>query len=407
MTDLTEINSGYTLSDTEYRQPEKIWNEMFLYIFFANMAQALGHLMSNTLLGKYADFLGAPADHVGWLISSFAITALAFRVVAGPCINSLDKRRILVGSYLLLAISYAGYGFSKSFGWLMAFRLIQGIGMSFSGACCLAIVSDTLPKDKLNTGLGYFACGQVAAQAVGPAVGLQLVDWFGFNAAYQITAVETVVAALITSRLKLAPRPPKRFSINFEEIIARAALVPTVIATLVGIGFTTISAFLVVYAEKRGVVEGIGLYFSVNALTMLATRPFVGRLIDRHGFVRIAVPGTLISTMALILIGFSDRLWMFLAAAFINAFGYGAIQPSLQALSVRSVPPEQKGSASSTFYIGMDCAQLFGPSLAGYVASVVGYTPYMWLLMAIPLVLGIMVIWSCRSGILAIEAREY
>ena len=380
---------------------------MFLYIFFANMVQSLGQQMSNTLIGKYADFLGAPADKVGRLIGAFAITALAFRVVSGPSINSLDKRKILVGTYVLLGIAYAGYGFSHSIGWLMVFRLIQGVGMSFSGACCLAIVSDTLPKDKLNTGLGYFACGQVVSQAVGPAVGLQLVHWFGYNAVYQITAVSSFAAALITAQLRLAPQPPKRFLISFEEIISRAALVPTIIATLVGTGFATISAFLVVYAEKRGVADGIGLYFSVNALTMLVTRPFVGRLIDRHGFVRMAVPGIFISTMSLILIGFSDALWMFLAAAFINSFGYGAIQPALQALTVRSVPQEQKGSASSTFYIGMDCAQLFGPSLAGQAASLVGYTPYMWLLMAIPLVLGIMATWLCRGEIEAIEGREY
>jgi len=36
----------------------------------------LGQQMSNSLLAKYADFIGAPATQIGMLMSMFAVTAL-------------------------------------------------------------------------------------------------------------------------------------------------------------------------------------------------------------------------------------------------------------------------------------------------------------------------------------------
>lgn len=46
---------------SEWQTPKKIWNMMFISIFFANMMLNLGQQMSNSLLAKYADALGAPA----------------------------------------------------------------------------------------------------------------------------------------------------------------------------------------------------------------------------------------------------------------------------------------------------------------------------------------------------------
>ena len=136
---------------------------------------------------------------------------------------------------------------------------------------------------------------------------------------------------------------------------------------------------------------------------LLVTRPIVGRLTEKLGFVKVAVPAVLLTVASLAMIGFANSTAMLLAAALVNAFGYGAVQPMLQSLCMKSVTPDRRGSASSTNYIGMDIAMLLGPSICGGVAQLLGYTPAMWLAMTVPMFIGLAGILIFRRRIQHIE----
>ena len=90
-----------------WEPPKTIWNGMFLSIFFANMALNMGQQMSNSLLSLYANAIGAPADQIGQLMSMFAVTALAFRFISGPAMNSFNRKKLLAMAmgFMALALS--------------------------------------------------------------------------------------------------------------------------------------------------------------------------------------------------------------------------------------------------------------------------------------------------------------
>lgn len=117
---------------------------------------------------------------------------------------------------------------------------------------------------------------------------------------------------------------------------------------------------------------------------MFVTRPLLGKLIDRFGFVKIGVPSILLTVAALLLIGYAKSLPVLIVGAVACAFGYGGSQPALQSLCMKSVPPARRGSASCASFIGLDIATLTGPAICGYIANIVGYAPAMWVVMAIP-----------------------
>lgn len=391
--------------------PTTIWNRMFLSIFFVNMAFNLGQQMSNSLLSLYAKSTGAPADQIGQLMSMFAVTALIFRFVAGPAMSAFERKRLVCMSTLLMTTAYLGFSFSPAIASALGvsvisvmkcFRLLQGVGNAFGNSCCLTIVADTLPRDKFTTGMGYYALAQVIAQAIGPTIGVFLRDLVGYNRVYIIFAGVMLVATAATLQIRTAPQKRLPFRLNLDNMIAKECLVPATVTLLVAMGFTSINAFMLVYAEERG-ITGASLFFTVYALTMLVTRPLVGRLTDRYGFVKVAVPSVLMTALSLNLIGASVNLYMLLLAAFVNAFGYGAVQPMLQSLCMKAVPPERRGSASSTNYIFMDIATIIGPTLCGFVARLFGYTPLMWLAVSAPIVLGAIFILLFRRKIHQIE----
>ena len=397
--------------ETNWEPPKTIWNPMFLSIFFANMALNLGQQMSNSLLSLYANSLGAPADQIGQLMSMFAVTALIFRFISGPAMNAYNRRKLVGMAMSFMATAYLGFSFApkiapvigvEAITILKCFRLLQGVGNAFGSACCLTIVSDTLPKDQFTTGMGYYSVAQVVSQAIGPTVGVFLRDLFGYNTAYVIIFCVMCVAIFTSTRVKLAPRKTIPFSLKVSNMIAKEALIPAAITFLVAMGFTSINAFMLVYAEERG-IQGGSLFFTVYAVTLLATRPMIGKLTDKHGFVKVAIPSVFMTACSLAMIGMATNTIMLLLAAFVNAFGFGAVQPMLQSLCMKSVPTERRGSAAGTNYIGMDSATIIGPSVCGIVADVFGYTPIMWLVMTIPILLGMVVIFLLRKPIERIE----
>ena len=385
---------------------------MFFGVFFANVGMSMGQQMSNSLLSLYANSLGAPADQIGALMSMFAITALICRFFAGPAMNSFNRKKLNILSMCIMATAYLGFSLSPTIAEmtgipvirvLQGFRLFQGASNAFGQACLLTVVSDALPKDKFSAGMGYYACAQVVSQAIGPTVGVLLRDAVGYNWTYIINmgVMLTAIVVCITM-VRVAPREPAKFELKLNTMVAKEALVPAGVTFFVAMGFTSINSFLLVYAEERG-ISGGSLFFTVYAVAMLATRPVLGKLIDKHGFVKVGVPSLIATACSLVLIGISESLPMLLFAAVVNAFGYGAVQPALQSLCMKSVPNERRGSASSTNYIGMDSATIIGPAICGWVAAAFGYVPLMWICMAIPVVVSVIFVLATRKRIGQIE----
>ena len=394
-----------------WQPPEKIWNIMFIGIFFANMAMNLGQQMSNSMLSLYARSLDAPADQIGQLMSMFAVTALIFRFVSGPAMNAYNRKYLLAFASVMMGTAYLGFSLSPTIAAMTGgnvisimkcFRLIQGIGNAFGNSCCMAIVADVLPKDRFSSGMGYYACAQVVSQAIGPTVGIVLRDLMGYQKMYILFAGIMMITFVIALCIRIAPRERIPFNLKPDNMIAKEALAFAGVTFLIALAYTSVNAFLLVYAEERG-ITGSSWFFTVYCGTMLLTRPFIGKMTEKYGFAKVGVPCALATALSLAMIGFSKNLPMLLFAAIINAFGYGGIAPMLQSLCLKAAPMEKSGSAASTYYIGLDSATIVGPVICGMVANVFGYTERMWLTVAAPCVLGALAIFLIRGKIGRIE----
>ena len=65
---------------------------------------------------------------------------------------------------------------------------------------------------------------------------------------------------------------------------------------------------------------------------------------------------------------------MLLAGAVLGALGYGALNPAIQTLCIRTVRPERRGVASNTEYFGMDLGYFLGPLLGGILYASGSYS---------------------------------
>ena len=396
---------GVAMSRQDYSsgQPTKIWNQVFISVFIANMVMYLGQQMTQALIAKYADHLGAPASIVGLVVSTSAVTGLIFKLFSGSVIDTFNRKYILMGALLVMAMAFFGYSISRTIPMLILFRLLQGVALAFTATTCLTLAADALPMNKLGAGIGYFSLAQAASQAIGPTVALTLEKTFGYAVAFAISGGIILCAIFAVSRIILQYRSEKKFRISLDSVFAKEATTFTVLMFFLALAYSVINSFLIVYAGKL-MVENIGYFFTVYAVTLLFTRPLIGRMSDKIGHVKTLFPAMLCFTSAFIMISCSSSLPLFLISAFVSAFGYGACQPAIQALAMKCVPKERRGAASSMNFIGTGLGNLVGPALAGALAERLGYQ-MMWRSMSVPIIVGMVFLFVNRKQVTKVSLR--
>jgi MFS family permease len=368
-----------------------MWNSAFIKIFVVNMMSQYCVYSMNTLSAPYAHTLGAPATIVGLVSSLFALTALMFKLVSAPAIDSFNRKTVLAVSLAIMLLSFVGYSLSHTIPTLIVSRLLTGVGLAFVPTCCMAIASDVLPANRMSTGIGYFSLGTVICQALAPAIGLKLINVVGYNGSFGIFALLLGLTIAFAFTIDVRFKGGAKFAISLHSIFAKEVLLPTLILLLLNMVFCNVNAFLILFGEHQGVGSGrIGYFFTVLAITMAFTRPMIGKLADKCGSGKVILASMVFFAISFLLISYSRALPMFLLAGFVSAFGYAGCQPALMAVSMKSVPMGRRGAASCTTYIGQDLGNLAGPVLAGAIVENLGYVA-MWRLMIAPICLAIFI----------------
>jgi MFS family permease len=357
------------MRDKQIAENENIWTRPFINIFIVNFVMSMGQFMMNTLIPKYAYSLGSVATVVGMVTSVFAITALGLRPFTGPAIDYFKKTNLLKIAIGLITIAFVFYSFSTNITMLVIARLIHGIGVGFTAPLTLAMASNTLPYNKIASGLGMFSLGGAVATAIGPTLGLKLSSIIGYNKTFLICAGFMALGLLLSFFLKgEEPDRTARFNISLKQIFTPEAFIPTIVIFFQVLAFSSINSFIAIYGDLCD-VEEVGLFFTANAISMIFIRPFSGKIADKLGMDKTILPGLIIFIAALLCISFSRSLPMFIISGIIAAVGFGSSEPVLQALNLQLVPKERRGAASNTNFIGIDVGFLLGPTIAGSIIT--------------------------------------
>lgn len=384
---------------------EKLWTPAFILLIFLGTLTSIGFNMVAPTLAKYAVSLGASLTAAGVLTGLFAITALVARPFSGVIADRMNKKKLLIAATIMIGLAAAGYSISLSMPMLIAFRILHGIAFAISSTTNVTLLASVLPRSRLGEGIGYYGVGHILATAFGPGLGLAVGDQFGFQMAYLVSALLSMTAAVLMTRIRycdnLAARSKGR--IVFSDLISVKVLPLALIGGIFSLLNGVISSFIVLMSDERG-IGGIGAMFTVNAVVLFLIRPFAGRLSDRKGISFILYPALILSAVSAAMLGAAASLWMILAAAVLRSAAQGAAQPSLQTACLRSLPPEKSGVATSTFYVGADIGQGIGPILGGAISAAWGYSTMFYCCAAL-FVIGL-IVWLLRQIMTATKRKR-
>lgn len=133
----------------------------------------------------------------------------------------------------------------------------------------------------------------------------------------------------------------------------------------------TVSSFLLIYAESIG-VGGLSYFFTIQAIAIIVTRPFVSKYIKNDTLIPFTLVGEVFIITGLILLFLTHRSLGFLIAACCFGLGKSLYQPALMSMCIETAGKENRGRASNTAYACNDIGQFLGSYLAGVFAAAFG-----------------------------------
>ena len=382
---------------------------MFIAFFF----MALPFYLLMTTLTVYAvEQFNAVQSKAGLASSIFIIGALFSRLLAGKYIEVIGRKKLLYGSLLLFLIATLSYFPVNNLNLLLVVRFIHGAAFGIASTAMLTAAMDLIPSERRGEGTSYFSLSPTAAMALGPFIGLFIVQHAEFDMIFVACTFFSVVS-IITALFVKVPEAQitadqilaMKQGFKLHDFLEKKAVPISIIMILMGISYSGILSFLNSYAIEIKLEDSAGVFFSVYAVFLFISRPFTGKLLDHKGDNIVVYPALVLFSLSLILLSQAYNGLILLLAGALVALGFGTMMSCGQAIAVKESPKHRVGLATSTFFICVDGGLGIGPFIAGTIIPIIGFRG-MYLTMAGVVILSI-ILYYFVHGKTATLRKQY
>ena len=375
----------------------KLWTRDLVLIILVNLCVFTNHIMSLSTFPFYIQSLGGSEAVAGICAAAFAFVAVIIRPFVGWWLDNGVRKVALVVGLLLLGAAPLGYVFVPVLSMSIAFRMLHGIGLSFSNSTTATVASDVICRPRFAEGMGYFGMATALASAIAPALGLSLMEGFGFGTLYAAAAgIAGLGLVLFTFVRTRKVNVPKK-KLNLRTIINRESLPATATMLVFMLTFGALENFVAIFAAENSLPSG-SIYFIVMSVMLLVVRITLGKLVDQRGEAIFVYTCNAAMLVAFLLLALVPNTATYILSAVLAGYAFGGLEPSLQSMAVHISTDETRGSANSTFLCGYDIGYGLGGGLAGSLITAMGYSS-MWMIVSLACVASVLtyVAWARHS----------
>lgn len=155
---------------------------------------------------------GAPLASVQWVSLGYLLVLVGLLAAVGRVADAAGRKLVYLQGFVVFTIASAACGLAPSLPSLVVFRLVQAAGAAMLQANSVALVSVSVPRERLRQGLGLQAAGQALGLALGPTAGGLLVSSAGWRWVFWINV--PVGCAAIVAGHYLLPRTRERSTVR-------------------------------------------------------------------------------------------------------------------------------------------------------------------------------------------------
>ena len=362
---------------------ERLWNANYLRTWVANFMIFFSFMLLTPLMPSYlSEVFGADKQTIGIVLSGYTLTALMIRSLSGFLVDSFPRRIVLMTSYFLFALCFAGYLVAGS---LLLFAIVRTLHGAPFGATTVAnstVAIDVLPSSRRAEGIGYYGLSNNIATAISPTVALLLFDRFqSYDMLFWVALLTSLLGLWSTSQVKMRERDIQRDHrpLSLDRFVLVKGWREGIAMICYAFSYGVLATYIAIYGkEELGITGGTGLFFMLLAIGLILSRLVGSRTLRQGKVTQNATVGTAISLFGYLLFAAVHNPWGYYGAALIIGLGNGHMFPAFQTMFINLAENSQRGTANSTLLVSWDIGIGLGTLVGGIVAEHVGYSAAFW-----------------------------
>ncbi len=311
------------------------------------------------------------------LVASYTITAGVSGFFSAFLVDRFDRRQSLLFVYTGFALGTLACAFAPTYEILLITRSLAGGFGGVLGALVLSIVSDAIPLERRAKGIGTVMASFGLASVVGVPFGLFIASKSSWHAPFLLLGILSfLIAILIFFFIKPMTGHIKEKHTSPFEILKRIfgrpnARLGLLFTSTLMLGHFTIIPFIAPYMVGNvGFSESeLALIYLIGGVCVLFFSPWVGKMADKHGRLKIFTIFGLLAIIPVLLITNLTPVPVWVAlivTAIFFIFSNGRMVPSTT-METAIILPENRGSYMSI----RSSVQQLTSGLASFIAGLI------------------------------------
>ncbi len=175
---------------------------------------------------------GLPIQMIQWVVICYVLTYASLLLAFGRVGDIFGHARVFRAGLIWGVAAFLLCAAAPSYGWLLFFRFLQGIGAGLVISVAPALVTGLFPEDRRSRAVAAFAMIVALSSAAGPLLGGALVYFWGWPAVFWFRAPIALAALLFARGLPVASRAGGRESLDIVGALLLTIGISTLLLTL-------------------------------------------------------------------------------------------------------------------------------------------------------------------------------
>ena len=355
-------------------------------VYAASIALMMGvNFIQPALPALTAPFQISDAQ-LSWIMTVFTAPAIVLSPIFGVIADLYGRRLLLALGLIAFGVFGTAMAFAPSYGWLLFFRTLQGVGFSAVIPLTIVLIGDLLEGDNEISGQGLKVFLDRIGYLVFPPLGglLATIAWYWPFAFYILTVPVGLAAWLWMPETK--GKSNGRASNYLGDILRLTRHPRLLVAFSAGFlrffldyGFLTYFPLFLVRTHGISTATAglLYIFFSIGAMV---TASQAGRIAAGRDKASILFLAFVVSGAAVVAVPFVPGVGLVGSALFFYGLANGVISPMQKSLLTQNAPAELRGGIVSFDRLIQQVSKTSSTSIVGLLLVSAELSTIFWLL---------------------------
>jgi DHA2 family multidrug resistance protein len=174
-------------------------------VSMATFMEVLDTSIANVSLQHIAGSMAASQEESTWVLTSYLVSNAVILPISGWLSRVVGRKRFYMICVGVFGGSSLLCGLAPSLGWLIFFRIMQGLGGGGLAPSEQSILADSFPQEKRGQAFALYGIAVVVAPTLGPTLGGIITDSFSWRWIFLINVPVCLLSLLLSGMLLSDP----------------------------------------------------------------------------------------------------------------------------------------------------------------------------------------------------------